>query len=340
MGSLSRGGCFTGCRRRTLVVVAVFAVSLTCVASASANGPAGPFAVFRQCPRFTEGVRFCLFSQIEGGGVGIGSGGVAIVSPITVQGGYTRNETTGAETFVGALDGDTLSRTPQPVPGGLGGLIVCDEIVGKGFLQRVFRRACQAVFQDPALTGLNATTELAGPASDIAINSDNLINEEGVALSLPVKIHLESPLLGNTCDIGSDSDPVVLNLTSGTSGPISGKLGNVTFGAFEGITYTEVTENVLVDSTFSVPTANGCGGILSSLIDPIINAKLGLPSPAGHNFAVQTGKRELTLAEHVIESEHNAPPHEQREHTGERGHNHEEWGHEEERDHAPHHWHH
>jgi hypothetical protein len=339
MESLSDGGSFAYLRGRVLVIVAVLVASLACAGSALANGPEGPFAVFKQCPRFTEGVRFCLFSQIESGGVAIGSGGVAIVSPITVQGGYTRNETTGAETFVGALDGETFSRTPQPVPGGLGGLIDCNEIVGKGFLQRVFRRACQAVFHDPALTGLNATTELAGPASEIAISSDNLINEEGVALSLPVKIHLESPLLGNTCDIGSDSDPVVLNLTSGTSGPISGKLGNVTFGAFEGITYTEVTENVLVDSTFSVPTANGCGGILSSLIDPIINAKLGLPSPAGHNFAVQSGKRELTLAEHVLESEHNAPPHE-REHAGGRGP--EEWGHEgeEERDHAPHHWRH
>jgi len=341
MGSLSGGVRLVGLRGRVLVVMVVSVVSLVFAVPALADGPGGPFAVFKQCPRFTEGVRFCLFSQIEGGGVGIGSGGVAIVNPITVQGGYSRDETTGAETFVGALDGETLSRTPQPVPGGLGSLIDCNEIVGKGFLQRVFRRACQAVFGDPALTVLNATTELAGPASDIAISSDNSINEEGVALSLPVKIHLESPLLGNACDIGSDSDPVVLNLTTGTSGPIAGKLGNVTFETFEGLEYTEITENVLVDSTFSVPTASGCGGILSSLIDPIINAKLGLPSPAGHNFAVQSGKRELTLAEHVIASEHNTPPHEQREHPGEHGHNQEEWGHESEAwNHAPHHWRH
>jgi hypothetical protein len=338
MGSLSGGVRLSGLR--ALVVVVVSVVSLAFVAPAFADGPEGPFAVFKQCPRFTEGLRFCLFSQIEGGGVQLGSGGVAIVSPITVQGGYSRNDETGAETFFGALDGETLSRAPQPVPGGLGGLIDCNEIVGKGFLQRMFRRACQAVFRDPALTGLNATTELAGPASNIAISSDNLINEEGVALSLPVKIHLESPLLGNACDIGSGSDPIVLNLTTGASGPVTGKLGNVTFGTFEDLTYTEITDDVLVDSTFSVPTANGCGGILSSLIDPIIDAKLGLPSPAGHNAAVQSGKLEFTLAEHVIASEHNTPPHE-REHTHERSHGHEEWSHDEEEwNHAPHDWRH
>jgi hypothetical protein len=335
------GGHLVRLRGHAVMVVAALVCVLVCAAPALANGPEGPFAVFKQCPRFTEGVRFCLLSQIEGGGVQIGNGGVAIVSPITLQGGYSRDDETGAETFFGALDGETLSRTPQPVPGGLGSLIDCNEIAGKGFLQRVFRRACQAVLDNPALRGLSATTELAEPASDIAISSDSLINEEGVGLSLPVKIHLESPLLGNACDIGSGSDPIVLNLTTGTSGPIAGKLGHVTYGTFEGLTYTEVTENGMVDSTFPVPTANGCGGILSSLIDPIINAKLGLPSPAGHNLAIQTGKLELTLAEHVIESEHTTSPHE-REHNPERGHGREEWGHEgeEERNHAPHHWHH
>jgi hypothetical protein len=331
-----------------IVVVAALVVSLACAGPALANGPEGPFAVFKQCPRFTENVRFCLFSQIENGGIGIGDAGVAIVNPITFQGGYTRNTETGAETFVGALNGETLSHTPQPVPGGLAGLISCDEIVGKGFLQRVFRRACQAVFRYPALTALNATTELAAPASDIAINSDNLLNEDGVALSLPVKIHLENPLLGNGCDIGSDADPIVLNLTSGTTSPpppntpIAGQFGNPGEGVFEGLSYTELTGNVVVDNSFSVPVANGCGGILSSLIDPIIDAKIGLPSPAGRNVAVQGGRREFTLAEHVVASEHNSPPHEKWEHPGERGHDHEEWGHEseEERNHAPHHWRH
>ncbi len=56
-------------------------------------------------------------------------GGVVIhLNTITLQGGYTFNEETEAETFLGALNGETLSKTPQKVPGGLLGLVKCNEI--------------------------------------------------------------------------------------------------------------------------------------------------------------------------------------------------------------------
>jgi hypothetical protein len=42
------------------------------------------------------------------------------------------------------------------------------------------------------LTGVIATTELAAPASSIGVNLGNLLNAEGTALSLPVKVHLET----------------------------------------------------------------------------------------------------------------------------------------------------
>lgn len=41
----------------------------------------------------------------------------------------------------------------------------------------------------------------------------------------------------------------------------------------------------LVDDSFTVPRAEGCG--LLSLFDGAVNAKLGLPSPAGANELVQ-----------------------------------------------------
>jgi hypothetical protein len=302
-------------RRALLVAVALVAPVLAGLGIASpamASEPKGAFVVFKQCPRFTPGVNFCLFAQIEGGYVEIGKTKVPINEDkkheIVLQGGIDRNEEAETETFVGALNGETLSKAPQNVPGGLTDLINCTEIKGSGLLEALARDACKAMFENKT-TGVSATTELAKPASAIGIDTSNLINEEGVALSLPTKIHLENTFLGSECYIGSSASPVTFNLTDGTTSPpppnkpISGKLGDLTGKLSEGLPYTETIENTLVDNSFGVPKASGCGGIFSSLIDPLVDAKLGLPSEPGHNTTVQNGKNKLATAEYVIASE-------------------------------------
>jgi len=289
--------------------------SLAFAAPALAKEPQGPFSAFKQCPRFTAGVNFCITAQIESGEVKIKKTVVPINADkkheLVLQGGYERNEETGAEKFFGALNGETLSKTPQNVPGGLLDLINCEEIKGSGLLKplaELAKAACKAVFENKT-TGVSATTELARPASEIGISSDNLLNETGVALSLPTKIRLENTFLGSECYIGSSANPVTLKLTTGTTSPpkpntpISGKLGEIVFPEFEGRSYAEITKTTLVDNAFAVPTASGCGGIFSILIDPLVNAKLGLESTAGNNTAIQNGKEKLALAETVIASE-------------------------------------
>jgi hypothetical protein len=52
-----------------------------------------------------------------------------------------------------------------------------------------------------------------------------------------------------------------------------------------------------------VPVSEGCGGVFSFLIGPIINSKIGLPSPAGHNTAILSGTLNTAEAEAVIASE-------------------------------------
>lgn len=165
---------------------------------------------------------------------------------------------------------------------------------------------CELVFQN-GLTGVNATTELAKPASEIGISTDNLLNQEGVALSLPVKIKLDNPLLGSACYIGSSASPVTLNLTDGPTAPpppnksISGKVGSLKFK--DEFTLIEILKNTLVDNAFAAPEATGCGGLLAPVIDPVIGAKLGLPSAAGKNTAIQNNKLREATAETVIASE-------------------------------------
>jgi hypothetical protein len=294
----------TSIRRRTFIIaVALMApmASLGIASPALAKAPTGDFAVFSQCPRFTAGVNLCIYSQTKSGEVTLNKQNVPITNTITLQGGIIRNETTEAETFVGALNGETLSKTPQKVPGGLLSLVKCNEI--SNFLERI---ACELVFEN-GVTGVNATTELARPASEIGISKNNLVNEEGVALSLPVKIHLENPFLGSECYVGSSSSPVTWNLTTGTTSPpppnkpISGKVGNIEFK--DEFNFVAITNNTLVDNAYSAPGATGCGGIFSFLIDPIIDGKIGLPSAAGHNTTILNNTIREAEAAAVIASE-------------------------------------
>jgi hypothetical protein len=257
-------------------------------------------------------VNLCFHSQVTGGLTTIGKQTVPINADgqhaIVLQGGIEQQAVPPfTTTFVGALNGETLSKTPQNVPGGLAGLVNCAEMPGSnGALRALGRIICEEVFASH-LTGLSVTTELAGPANNILINKGNLINEEGVGLSLPVKIHLENPLLGRECYIGSDQAPIVLGLTSGTTSPskpnspISGHIGQIK--AKDEFNLIEILGNVFVNNEFAVPQATGCGGFLSFLIDPIINHELSLPSPAGNNTIIQDSNLYEATSTAVIASE-------------------------------------
>lgn len=80
-----------------------------------------------------------------------------------------------------------------------------------------------------------------------------------------LKFRVISPLLPATCTIGGDDDPIVLKPVR-ISGPdvIS--------------TEPRVLGFTIRDDRFAVPKAHGCGRL-----EPFVNRRLGLPSPAGAN---------------------------------------------------------
>ncbi len=290
--------------RKCVVAVAVLAAPVTTLglatpALATEHHPKGNFAVFKDCPLSNSATNACIFAQTESGEFIVGKQTVPIKHTITLQGGIHETET-GEEQFIAAENGETLSKTPQAVPGGLAGLVKCYEI--SNFFERI---ACEIVFEN-GVTGVNATTELAAPASSIGISVGNLVSESGTALSLPIKVHLENPLLGESCYIGSNSKPVSLPLTTGTTSPpapnkpISGSKGE--FEIEEGPVVV-LKNNSLVNNSFAAPEAEGCGGLFSFIIDPLVDAKLGLPAAAGHNTAILKGTLKNASAEAVKGSE-------------------------------------
>jgi hypothetical protein len=295
---------WTGNRWRALIMAAALTAMLAIASPALAteHHPKGEFAPFVQCPLSNPEVQQCIVAQSSSGKFIVGKKTVPIENTITLQGGFHEAKS-GAQTFYGAENGDTLSKTEQTVPGGLLGIKAPES--WPVWLQEWFNR-----FINEGLTGLTETTELAKPATDIGINTHNLLAEKGVALSLPVKVKLNNALLGKECYIGSEAEPINLELTTGTTAPpegetpnkpITGNKGEIKFN--EEFTLVTLSGGSLVDNTFAAPGVSGCGEGLSFLFDPLVNSILGTPSASGYNTAILTGKLEQANAKAVIASE-------------------------------------
>jgi hypothetical protein len=276
--------------RRGMACVAalVVATAMLVFASGASAKLTGLFTRFQFCPWNTKGVARCVYSVTDGGEVVLGSKRVPIVNPVTLQGGISEPAEEGEpeesfSKFFGATNGVTLSKSPQPVPGGLLGLLPPES--SPPIVQALVKAATEN-----GLTGVNTTLELARPASEIKISEAHLAEALGVALVLPLKVHLENPVLGSSCYIGSSESPIYWELTSGKTSPpgpnepITGSTGTVNY--LEETQILELENAVVVDNAWAAPGATGCGGLLSAVVDPIINLSSGLPAKAGTNTAI------------------------------------------------------
>lgn len=273
---------WTATARRRCAAFGV-AVAMLCL-PAAASAHTGEFAKFNYCPSTTEGVVKCIQALTYGGEIVLGSKKTPIVNQVTLQGGVGKpNAETHISKFYGATNGITLSKTPQPVPGGLLGIVPPES-------SPPLVKLLSKYFFENSITGVNATLELAAPASEIQLSSFNLLVGEETALKLPVKIHLENPFLGSSCYVGSNSAPIIWNLTTGTTSPpaghaaMTGKPGFVE--VIENEEIVKITENEMVENNWAAPAATGCGGIISFLVNPIIDAQIGLPASAGVSSAL------------------------------------------------------
>jgi hypothetical protein len=280
-----------GLARLAAAAVAPLAM-LALAAPAMAGKPTGDYANFTECPVGNPAVITCIFGKTTSGEFTIGSTSVPLTKATTLQGGLT-----GEFAFVEAANGETLSKTPQTVPGGL--LKILAPSFLPGFLQTLFNE-----YINKGITGVTATTELVGKP---VLSPFAVLTGEGAALSLPVRVHLENLFLGSGCYVGSKAHPINVELTTGTTSPpapnkpITGSPGEPE-SKDEGELLI-LRKNSLVNNSFAAPEAEGCGGFFSFLIDPAVDAEIGLPSAAGHNTAILNGTQELAGAAKVKASE-------------------------------------
>jgi hypothetical protein len=254
-------------KRGALAVIAVACLPLLGAAPASAAKiNKADFLRFINCPIEQGGV--CTLAETLKGEFKIGSKTVPITVPVVIQGGLAELGFGGEPLIPPRFGAEELSKSPEPLPGGLTGLT---EGVGGS---------------------VTATAELAGTAF---VRPLGLGFAEGRAVVLPFKVHLENELLGPNCYIGSNAEPLVLNLTDGTTEPpagvepISGAIGKN-----EGLDKGDILAfigNKLVDNTFAAPAATGCGTspLLEPIVTALVNVDAGLPSAPGKNTAILEG---------------------------------------------------
>jgi len=288
-------------KRAALALIMPLAMlGLASPALATEHHPKGVFAPFADCPLSNPAITYCIVASTTSGEFKVGKKTVPINKTITLQGGTIENPETGELTFVAAENGETLSKTALYVPGGLFG------VKPPEYLNKEQKERFEEMI-NKGLTGVTETTELAKPASAIKLNTNNLIFEEGVALQLPVKIKLSNVFLGSSCYVGSESNPIILNLTTGTTSPpepnkpIKGSAGELKIEE-EGALVI-LSGGSLVDNAFAAPEATGCGAPFSGLVDKLVDSVFGVPAAAGHNTAILTGKLEQGYAPAVRASE-------------------------------------
>jgi hypothetical protein len=266
-------------------------------ALAAPHHPTGEYKQFDDCPLSNPAVTICLFSESSSGFFTIGKKTVPLKNPVKLQGGL--DEILFPTKFYPAEDNNSLPPVAQPVPGGLLGITA--PTWWPVFLQNLFNETINNGF-----TGVTATVE-ATSQTGIEVHPFNLLAQTGTALSLPSKIKLSNPFLGNNCYIGSNSSPIVLAFTTGTTSPpppnkpITGSPGTVSENASGSI--ATFSGGKLVNNSFAAPGASGCGGLFSFLIDPFVNEIVGVPSAAGHNTAVLEGKIQVAESSAVKASE-------------------------------------
>lgn len=278
--------------RLTSVLAALVLIGSATPADAAA--PGGAYAGLDNCPltaaALTDPTNLqvgCVRSVTNSGSIAIGTNVVTFAGPITVQFGIYWPASAPVREFP---DG-SVANVYSTVPATGGKTIVAAplEVTIPGLINFL-----------PGVTSVFAQVEPAGPITDFV----PLATGANIPVFvLPIKLKLRNALFGNRCYLGSDTNPIRFRPTTGVTsppapnGPVTGDPGTLDIVADPNGYQTlgvGITGATLVDNSYAVPKANGCGLIPGSL-DPLINLSFGLPSAAGRN-AVTFGRNDTTLA--------------------------------------------
>ena len=276
------------------------ATTISVVSAFTEPGITGDWRDFANCP--AEKIvllppALCEHSYTTSGVIRIGHSSVPISVPgDTLDLGVSSSSLGGV---VVSPPHGILNGPAQPVPGGLLGT------VGNSELTEI---SAKLEWAPPVAPGafFGSAEGCSGTNPLVTFDSCRVISgASGTAVTLSVRIHLISPFLGTSCYIGSPTSPIVIALTMGVTSPpppthpIHGQALEF-LKVLAGVGREQAINLTLVNNSFSVPVATGCGTSSGTLINSAINKKLGLPSPPGQNAIIINGTGEQALAAEVL----------------------------------------
>lgn len=232
---------------------------------------------YKNCPYNNPAVEFCVAGITSGGKSGgffqLGQVEVPLSKPVTLQGGAVEPGCEGcALEIVPATNGETVESAELPVRKGL--KLITPVIEEQDEWPQALRESLHEAIKNKE-AGLYVKIEEAGNTlyeNPHGLNTQNLIEEEGNAFELPLKVKLTGPWLSKLgdgpCTVGNEEHPIMQDLTSADGGDA----GHVRFN--HAFTAIEVDGSRLVNFGWQVEPAagaTGCGGEYETYVNEAIN---------------------------------------------------------------------
>ena len=257
--------------------------------------PKGIYKPFTDCPLqnplMQESVggsaTGCVAGDVSTGEIKIGNittkvvGTAKVKYPVSVQFGIwdpanaTPSQWTGGVLAppVGGLSAQLVS-IPQRVPGGLLKALGCPSKVP------TIRRLCsEAAHRGGKYLRVYAAAESAGPITNFDLTT----------WTQPLEFHLINPLLGASCSIGSDDNPVLVNPSLTGSSLVEEMDPHPRYHPDTAV--LEIKGATATDTTFTAPGVTGCGpgGSANIAVDEAIDTAVGLPTVSGSDSLTLNG---------------------------------------------------
>jgi len=249
--------------------------------------PGGIYTPFTDCPLLNPlmqesaggSATGCIAGDAVSGTIQMGNITTPVTRPVTVQFGVWDPPNATPSQFTGGILPPPaglraqLVSSPELVPGGLLKALGCPST------DPTVEKMCQkATHRGGNYLNVYAQAQSAGP----------ITNFDLVTWTQPLKFQLINPLLGPSCYIGSDDNPVVVN-PSLTGTLVIENDPNPTLHPDTAV--LEITGGAATDTTFAAPGVTGCGpgGSANIPVDEAIDASAGLPSASGSNSLTLSG---------------------------------------------------
>jgi hypothetical protein len=306
---------------RMVGVVALVVLVVSAVGAGSASAEKGPkyststWGQFKYCPYENPEVQFCYAGITSGGSKGgffeYGKVKVKLDKPIALQGGYDEVETEEEKEELQVFPAAGIQSLEAPelkVTGGIG--LITPRIQENNEWPAALSESWKEAKKNHE-TAVNVKIELAGnELFDVpgGLNTTNLIFEKGTVFRLPLKVKLTSPWLeklgSGPCYIGTDENPVHVNLTSGDAGSAGTQEHD------EGFHQIILRNSRLVDVHWTIEKESlpkGCGGSYEPYIDGALDSLLEQGGPNKTGIVVLQGNlytgRTKDVKEHAEKGE-------------------------------------